>query len=487
MNNIVTLMAKKRYQVIAELIQTYKEDQQKLIQQRLSDKSDKKEKVDTDDPLAFIFDVIDKANSSTKENIFRQLWPELVDKTVDACPTISIGLLPEEILLYIILYLPRQDLLKNIPYISHQWLRLSQDKEVWKSIITTSFIPELIQIVPFDKEKDITYLRYCQRLLILWKRLDKALTNTEQVKESNKHFKKTGSTILFSDAETKQPLKLLENIFNQLATKISGAHDQLLQAACLYGFLPAVLWLLAHGAEMDKPDKKGVTPLHRAIASNSSPPDIVALLLAAGADPNYPTIKGHAPLHTAARNGRTKCIELLLAHGAKVNLANPFDDKTALDWATEEGREIGIQLLLSAVEKKKSGAASENQLPIDIARNDDKEPDSPPSSPSRDSNSSISADDETDNSDTDSDSAISDISDSESESSESSDSESSDTVVPPTRSGLSSSINLLPLNWLQTQRNPRTTSATHTVPTSENSDTDNEEKDEGYVSPGCGY
>src|SRR5689334_25164374 len=56
--------------------------------------------------------------------------------------------------------------------------------------------------------------------------------------------------------------------------------------------------LVSAGATVDRPDRGGVTPLHRAVRARS--PAAVAALLSAGADPHAATRKaGSTPLHLA--------------------------------------------------------------------------------------------------------------------------------------------------------------------------------------------
>ncbi len=56
--------------------------------------------------------------------------------------------------------------------------------------------------------------------------------------------------------------------------------------------------LVSHGAALDRPDRGGVTALHRAVRARS--PAAVAALLTAGADPRAATKKaGSTPMHLA--------------------------------------------------------------------------------------------------------------------------------------------------------------------------------------------
>src|SRR5690349_24927759 len=84
--------------------------------------------------------------------------------------------------------------------------------------------------------------------------------------------------------------------------------------------------LVSAGATVDRPDRGGVTPLHRAVRARS--PAAVAALLSAGADPRAATRKaGSTPLHLAvapsgaggtAGSGelQLEIVRMLLAAGA---------------------------------------------------------------------------------------------------------------------------------------------------------------------------
>ena len=63
---------------------------------------------------------------------------------------------------------------------------------------------------------------------------------------------------------------------------------------------------------------------------------MVTALLAHGADPNRAQENGVTPLMTAARTGSVEVLKSLLARGARVNAVIPSTGQTALMWATSE-------------------------------------------------------------------------------------------------------------------------------------------------------
>src|SRR5271170_6780994 len=92
--------------------------------------------------------------------------------------------------------------------------------------------------------------------------------------------------------------------------------------------------LLAAGAWVDAPNHYGVTPLLQ--ASRNGDVEIMRVLLEAGADPTRWHPEGETPLMAAARTGRVDAVQLLLLRGSLVNAADPYQEETALMWASAE-------------------------------------------------------------------------------------------------------------------------------------------------------
>ncbi len=107
-----------------------------------------------------------------------------------------------------------------------------------------------------------------------------------------------------------------------------------LLAATLRGQLPAVRWLLAHGA---KPDlligKNEVTALQTAVSTEDLA--ITRALVDAGADVNLVNGDLMSPLHLAVSLRNMPAVDLLLERGANVNAAMG-DGRRALDLAIEK-------------------------------------------------------------------------------------------------------------------------------------------------------
>jgi ankyrin repeat protein len=81
-----------------------------------------------------------------------------------------------------------------------------------------------------------------------------------------------------------------------------------------------VTLLLEHGADLKTEDHRGDSPLHYALHYYRSP-ETVQLLLQHGADLNHVNRNGRIPLYTAIKYC-PEMVELLSKHGAKPNLAD---------------------------------------------------------------------------------------------------------------------------------------------------------------------
>ena len=83
--------------------------------------------------------------------------------------------------------------------------------------------------------------------------------------------------------------------------------------------LATVTELLRHGADIDRPNKGGNTPLHLACAIGHV--SLVRALLQAGAVAMSFNLKGYCPLHTAIHCGQRKVLEALISFHKNRRLA----------------------------------------------------------------------------------------------------------------------------------------------------------------------
>src|SRR5690606_29408452 len=91
----------------------------------------------------------------------------------------------------------------------------------------------------------------------------------------------------------------------------------------------AVEWLLAHGAQLDRPGRHWSALHYAAFAGHE---DIVRLLIERGADVNALAPNGSTVLMMAAREGHGALAQLLLAHGASPAARNDYHED-AVVWA----------------------------------------------------------------------------------------------------------------------------------------------------------
>ncbi len=109
--------------------------------------------------------------------------------------------------------------------------------------------------------------------------------------------------------------------------------------------LKAVYKLLAKGVQIDARDRKGYTPLYRAVRKGYK--NMVVLLLAKGADLNDrgKNDPGRSPLDTAAYYGHKNLMLFLLKKGAKVYTGNK-KGTTAIHYATRKGYFAAVKIML---------------------------------------------------------------------------------------------------------------------------------------------
>jgi ankyrin repeat protein len=134
----------------------------------------------------------------------------------------------------------------------------------------------------------------------------------------------------------KKPLPVITGNPNAVVGKDGETR---LHVAAKNGNAPLVEALILAGADVNKSNKYGFTPLY------SGHVDVVKLLLENGADVNHISEYGATPLHTASMNGHVEAIKVLLANGANVN--QPLDGGwTPLHTASGSGYIDVVKVLL---------------------------------------------------------------------------------------------------------------------------------------------
>ena len=122
-------------------------------------------------------------------------------------------------------------------------------------------------------------------------------------------------------------------------------HTPLLAAAGI-GHTDVFPLLLEHGADPKHVAWDGSTALNVCpLMYSYGDLEGIRLLLDSGAEANRPDTRGRTPLYTAVQHGQYRIAELLLAHGANPNVPIKATGKTPLDLAREKGSPRLVRLL----------------------------------------------------------------------------------------------------------------------------------------------
>uniref|UniRef100_A0A1I8IMD6 ANK_REP_REGION domain-containing protein n=1 Tax=Macrostomum lignano TaxID=282301 RepID=A0A1I8IMD6_9PLAT len=122
-----------------------------------------------------------------------------------------------------------------------------------------------------------------------------------------------------------------------------------LQWATKYGHVTIVWHLIKAGAQVDRQDLKGWTPLHEAASFGRSQCACLLMELGAAANPNLRTAgEGNSPVHLAAEKGHSEVLRWLLS-GGRANVNQQLTDgRSAAHKAARQGRWKSLELLLQA-------------------------------------------------------------------------------------------------------------------------------------------
>ena len=131
-----------------------------------------------------------------------------------------------------------------------------------------------------------------------------------------------------------------------------GDLDSDLLIASQNGRLEGVRVLLERGADINKTDNHGETPLLG--ASRNGHLNVVRVLLAGGADINKADNNGITPLWIASSLGRVNVVKLLLREGADINKASnrgwtPLSIASRMATYLDEGQEEVVKVLKNYV------------------------------------------------------------------------------------------------------------------------------------------
>ena len=117
--------------------------------------------------------------------------------------------------------------------------------------------------------------------------------------------------------------------------------------ACEENNKQIVSLLLTAGADVNKANNYGSSPLHSAVENGSA--EIVKMLIDAGADVNKANnYNGSSPLHSAVKNGSAEIVKMLIDAGADINKANNYNGSSPLHSAVKNGSVEIVKMLIDA-------------------------------------------------------------------------------------------------------------------------------------------
>lgn len=153
--------------------------------------------------------------------------------------------------------------------------------------------------------------------------LEKRLALIEQAKLGPGPDAPADRRIIWLANSTPEEMAMLLEHQPDLTTLRTKNGETALHFAARFGKIEMARALIGRGADPKALNEAGQSPLHYAVTSlDEEDPGIVQLLLDAGADPNGKDKQGETPLSRAMKYERNKTVQLLLEHGAVMEVDN---------------------------------------------------------------------------------------------------------------------------------------------------------------------
>ena len=151
------------------------------------------------------------------------------------------------------------------------------------------------------------------------------------------------------DAAVEMLRLLMNSISDARDWTDAGRGNRLIWHFASGGYAKEVLFMVQKGGSVHARGRNWRTPLHQAACCSASDGSqaTVAAIIAHGADVGRPDIKGRIALHLAAKEGNDETARLLLKHGSEVDYRD-VKRRTALHLAALNGHKGMVKVLLEA-------------------------------------------------------------------------------------------------------------------------------------------